>query len=63
MIALLEFNLLENNGSFLIHDTERKNIQNSIRSLLTLFKKKFNVFEIEYLITQKEKRITIIHKK
>jgi len=61
MIDLLEFDLLENRGYFLIHDTERKNAKNSINILLSLFKKKRYVVTIEYLVTQKEKRLTIIY--
>ena len=61
MIDLLEFDLLENNGYFLIHDTERKNTKNSIKILLSLFKKKRYELKIEYMVNQKNKRLTIIN--
>ena len=61
MIDLLEFDLLENYGYFLIHDSERKNAKNSINILLSLFKKKGYIIEIEYSVTQKNKRLTIIN--
>jgi predicted O-methyltransferase YrrM len=61
MIDLLEFNLLEDHGYFLVHDTERKNAKNSIQILLSLFKKKGYKVEIEYLSTHKQKRLTIIN--
>ena len=51
MIDFLEFDLLENHGYFLIHDTERINAQNSIKILLSLFKEKGYEIEIENLET------------
>ena len=61
MIDLIEFDLLENHGYFLIHDTERKNAQNSIKVLLSLFKKKGYEIKIEYFSAHKKKRLTIIN--
>ena len=61
MIDLLEFDLLQDNGYFLIHDTERENAQNSLKILLSLFKQKGYDLEIEELQTQNMKRLTIIN--
>ncbi len=61
MIDFLEFDLLENHGYFLIHDTERINAQNSIKILLSLFKEKGYEIEVENLETNIQKRLTIIN--
>ena len=49
IIDLLEFDLLENQGYFLIHDSERESAINSINILLKLFKDKGYTLVIEYM--------------
>ena len=61
MIDLLVFNLLSNEGYFLIHNTEKPCIQNSVNVLLSLFKKKNYNTVIENLGYNNNKRLTIIH--
>jgi len=61
MIDFLEFVLLEKQGYFLIHDSERNNAKNSINILIKLFKDKGNKLVIEYMLTQNQKKkLTII---
>ena len=61
MIDLLVFDLLENEGYFLIHNTEKPCIYNSYSVLISLFKKKNYNTVIEDLGYQKNKRLTIIY--
>ena len=61
MIDPLVFNLLENEGYYLIHNTEKYCIQNSVNVLLSLFKKKNYNTIIENLGFNNNKRLTIIH--
>ena len=61
MIDLIVFNLLDNEGYFLIHNTEKYCIQISVNVLLSLFKKKNYNTVIENLGYNNNKRLTIIH--
>ena len=61
MIDLIVFNLLEDEGYFLVHNTEKHCIQNSVNILLSLFKKNNYNTVIENLGYNNNKRLTIIH--
>ena len=61
MIDLIVFNLLDDEGYFLIHNTEKYCIQNSVNILLSLFKKKNYNTVTENLGYNNNKRLTIIH--
>jgi len=59
MVYFLEFDLLEDEGYFLIHDSELPGCKNSIKILLSLFNQKYNI-KIEYLQKGISKEFTII---
>jgi hypothetical protein len=61
MIDLIVFDLLDDEGYFLVHNTEKHCIQNSVNVLLSLFKKKNYNTVIENLGYNNNKRLTIIH--
>ena len=61
MIDLVVFDLLENEGYFLIHNTEKTCIYNSFNVLISLFKKKNYNTVIEDLGYKNNKRLTIIY--
>ena len=48
MVYFIEFDLLQDKGYFLIHDSQWPSCQNSINILLPLFKKKYKL-KIEYI--------------
>lgn len=60
MLDLIEYDLLSDEGYFLIHDTERKNGQASIKVLLSLFEQKNYTLLIEELGLNQIKMMTII---
>jgi len=53
--------ILEDEGYFLVHNTEKHCIQNSVNILLSLFKKNNYNTVIENLGYNNNKRLTIIH--
>ncbi len=59
MVDFIEFDLLDEKGYFLIHDTERTADANSVELLLSLFKKKYKL-KIDYLNKGLSKELTII---
>ena len=61
MIDLLVFDLLEDEGYFLIHNTEKPSVKNSLEVLLTLFKQKHYKIKMEVLGYKKFKQMTIIN--
>ena len=61
MIDLLVFDLLEDEVYFLIHNTEKPSVKNSLEVLLTLFKQKHYKIKMEVLGYKKFKQMTIIN--
>ena len=60
MIDFLIYDLLENEGYFLIHNLEKNCIKNSLNILISLFKTKKYKITIEYLGYKKKKTLAII---
>ena len=60
MIDFIIYDLLDNEGYFLIHNVEKKCIENSVNILLSLFKTKNYNIKIEYLGYKKQKTLAII---
>ena len=60
MIDFIIYDLLDNEGYFLIHNTEKKCIENTVNILISLFKIKNYQIKIEYLGYKKQKTLVII---
>ena len=59
MVYFIEFDLLQDKGYFLIHDSSSKGSQNSIKILLPLFSQKYDL-KIDYVEKGIEKELTVI---
>jgi hypothetical protein len=59
MVYFIEFDLLQDEGYFLIHDSSSQGSKNSIKILLPLFERKYDL-QIEYVEKGIRKELTVI---
>jgi 16S rRNA G966 N2-methylase RsmD len=59
MVYFIEFDLLQDEGYFLIHDSSSEGSKNSIKILLPLFERKYDL-QIEYVEKGIRKELTVI---